>query len=318
MIDHSAARQHRRRGHARLIQRFQPFRRPSFQQRFLDQGQPRVGIGVPERRGLEPRVVDQVVPAAGDAESRPLCIRHGRYADVVVLGLVDQVDEGGGAADADLPADKGLAAHVRCPEKGDHGFEHRDLYMLALTGLGTPGERRRHRLRRCHGCQLVGNDGANEARSFLVGTRLDRGEAGERLNDRVVDGLVGKRPVFAPAAHGDVDQVRLDSAKVGFADPKSLADAGAEVLDEHVRRFDQLLDRRQPGRRLDVDGDRALVAIVVEVGAAHAFWAGAGAPGMIRPSGRFDLDDVGPLVRQDHRRERTRDDIGHVDDPVAC
>ena len=49
-----------------------------------------------------------------------------------------------------------------------------------------------------------------------------------------------------------------------LAEPHPLDHAGAEILDEHIGAGDQTLQCLHPVRRLQVQHDRALVAVVVE------------------------------------------------------
>ena len=75
--------------------------------------------------------------------------------------------------------------------------------------------------------------------------------------------------------------------------------------------------RLQPGRRLQVENDRPLVAVVVEKGRREPrppFAAGASGVAAVRG---LDFDDVGPLVAEDHRAERPGHVRCQIDDPIA-
>ena len=87
MLDHPAARQHRRAGHALGGQAFQPFRGRTGQQHLLRHRQPFVDVLLPQRRRLEARIVQPFRTIQRAGQRRPFTVGLHRGADVVVGGL---------------------------------------------------------------------------------------------------------------------------------------------------------------------------------------------------------------------------------------
>ena len=113
-------------------------------------------------------------------------------------------------------------------------------------------------------------------------------------------GFCANGPCFAEAADRDVDDVRAQRADRSLAKAHPVDHPGAKVLDEHVGGGDQPLQRLDPGRRLQVQHDRPLVAVVVEErGRKPAPPVGRG-PRMIATLRVLDLDDIRALVSQQH------------------
>ncbi len=190
--------------------------------------------------------------------------------------------------------DKGLARHVRAPQKGEHGLEHRKADVLALAGALARQERRGDRLRVGDCGQLVGQNGAQHARACVVGAGLDRGEPGKALDQRVVDRPLRIGAHLAKAADRDVDDLGRDGADRRFADAEPVGDAGAEILHKNVRRRGQPHQHPQARRVLQIEDNRALVAVVVEErGGKPATPVGPG-PGAVAASGASTLITSAP------------------------
>jgi hypothetical protein len=132
--------------------------------------------------------------------------------------------------------------------------------------------------------------------------------AGQRDIGDVVPGLLGHRPVLAPARHPPVDELRV--AREAFRRPEAqpLGHPRAVPLDQHVGRGRQVERRRHRLRALEVQNHRFLAA------AEH-----------IEPLGarRFPRrravhpDDLGTEVREDHPGERPRAEPGELHDAAA-
>ena len=317
VLHHLASGEHGGAGHAGVFEDGEPLFGALDEQRLLGHFQPLVGVAVAAGGGLEAFVFQPLGVVEGVAEAAPLVVAHHRDADVAAGGLVDEVDEGGGGGNVHFLADEGLAAHVRRPHEGDDGVEHGEPHVLALPGAFAREKRRRDRLRRRDAGELVRQDGADEPWPGSVGTPLHAGEARERLDDRVVDGLVGERPLLAPAAHRNVDEVRLDGLEVLVVEAEPRHDAGAEVLHEDVRRAGEIEDHLPPSGRFGVHGNRALVAVVVHERRREVALPVPGAPHMVAAQGRFHLDDVRALVGENHRAVGASDHRREIDDAHA-
>ena len=177
MSDHAAAGQHRRAGHALRGQAFQPLRRGTRQQHLLRHRQTFVDVLLPQCRRLEARIVEPFRTIERAGQRGPFAVGLHRGADVVIGGLVDQVDEAGGLLLRQFVADERLAAHVGAPQERDDRVQHRETNVLALPGPLAREQCRGDRLGGDHAGQLVGHDGADQARAFLVGAALNARQA---------------------------------------------------------------------------------------------------------------------------------------------
>ena len=251
-------------------------------------------------------------------QRRPFLVGHDGRRHEPVLRLVDQVDEARRRALRDLLADVGLRAHVGGPQERQHRVQHGEAHMLAPAGLEPPHQRRGDRLRRRHRGELVGQDGADEARALPIGAGLHRGQAGEGLHDRVVHGLVGVRSLLAEAVDRHVDDVGRHLADRRLVDAETLDHAGPKVLHQHIGASAQALDEIDALRRLEIDGDRALVAVEVQERGRKAVAPIAVGARVVALARLLDLDDVGALVGEDHGRPRPRQHRGQIDDANAC
>ena len=106
--------------------------------------------------------------------------------------------------------------------------------MLALARALAGEQRGGDGLCCGHAGKLIGQYRADETGAHIVGTALDRREAGGRLDDRIVDPLVRVGPGLAEAIDRDVDDPWVYGPDVGLADPQSLDHARPEILDEDV------------------------------------------------------------------------------------
>ena len=70
-------------------------------------------------------------------------------------------------------------------------------------------------------------------------------------------GRVRQRPGLAPARHPAVDQPRVARQRDVGAQPQPLHHAGPEALDQHVGALSAGQRERDPGRRLQVERERA-------------------------------------------------------------
>jgi hypothetical protein len=129
--------------------------------------------------------------------------------------------------------------------------------------------------------------------------------------------IVARLEYLAEAADRDVDDAGGDRTHRRFAETEPLDHPGPEILDEDVGAFAQPEQRAAPGRGLEVHRDRALVAVVVEERCREPVAPLRRGAGRITPLERLDLDHVGTLVAEDHRRQRPGDVLRQVDDAIA-
>src|SRR6202011_190250 len=91
----------------------------------------------------------------------------------------------------------------------------------------------------------------------------DRHEAAHALGDLVDAGPVAVWPVLSEAADAAVHDARIDRADVVPGNAQPLLDGRPHVFDDHVGGFDQPHEGRVTLRRLQVQTNRALVAVQI-------------------------------------------------------
>jgi hypothetical protein len=101
-------------------------------------------------------------------------------------------------------------------------------------------------------------------RTVVVRAALDARQPRQRLDQRIVDRLLGEWALLAEAADRHIDDGRRQRPHRLLTEAHAVDHPGAEVLDEDIRRGDQPLQCLHTGRRLQVQHNRALVAVVVE------------------------------------------------------
>src|SRR5439155_2120927 len=83
-------------------------------------------------------------------------------------------------------------------------------------------------------------------------------QAGARLHQRVVAGLVAQRPGRAERTDVAVDEARVERPQRLGAEAEPLRAAWAQALDEDVPALDETEQDSLPARLLDVERERAL------------------------------------------------------------
>src|SRR3546814_12777364 len=81
------------------------------------------------------------------------------------------------------------------------------------------------------------------------------------LEQQILPRPVDIGSALAIARHGNIDQPRVDRRQRFIIDAEAPGDAGAVILDEDIGRLDHFEQERLALRRLEVDRDRALVAV---------------------------------------------------------
>jgi len=92
--------------------------------------------------------------------------------------------------------------------------------------------------------------------------------------------------------------------------------AGSEVLTQHVRLFDQLLEDLDPLGTVQIDGDGFLVARFAKPSqGVSALGRRAILPTNVTADGMFHLEYFGPELAEDAGAIRCCDHCSHIDDP---
>ena len=83
---------------------------------------------------------------------------------------------------------------------------------------------------------LSGNDEAHHTRPTRFRVGLNIRQAGQRLNDRVVDAFVNIRPFFAKAANRHIDEIRFHPSQDLLAYAHALSRTRSEILYKYILR----------------------------------------------------------------------------------
>ena len=193
-----------------------------------------------------------------------------------------------------------------------HGFQHRDVDAAAAAGFRALEQRREDVAVGVHAGRDV-DDGAAGLRGVFLRAR-DRQQPRLALDQQVVSLLVAIGTV-GPVA-GDVadDEARMRRAELVVRIAHAFCRAGREVLDEHVRRFEQLREDQLRLGMLQVEREAFLGAVGPDEVGRLAADAGVVAARRIADAGAFDLDDAGAEIGELARAERRGDDVFEGDD----
>ncbi len=129
--------------------------------------------------------------------------------------------------------------------QAQHGFQHRDVDMLALPGCVALIQRRRDGAERVDAGQHVGMVDAaivRPASPGLVG-QMRHLIARGRVNHRRIGRQLGRRPGLAVSRDRAIDQLRVELTQRGMIELQSPHHAWPEILHQHVRGRDQPADR---------------------------------------------------------------------------
>ena len=188
---------------------------------------------------------------------------HGVPADHVVGAVALE------QARLDVRASMRLAAHV---QRGQDALQRRMQRTVA---------RGRHR---------------GERRPAAIGDQARELEhaAGLRRDDALVTLQLRPRTAGAEAADRGVDEAWIELACLLVTEAEARHHAGPEVLDQHVGRGHEFAGGGAAVLGLEIEHAAALAAVPEAPG---------GMPAERVPRGRLDLDDLGPVVGEDHAGE---------------
>ena len=204
------------------------------------------------------------------------------------------------------------------PERGQ-GLQHRHLDHLALAGAFAVIERAQHGDAEMEPGGLVGDQAGHEARRQAVDPRLQRGGAAHALHQIVEGGLVAVGALAGIAQRVGVDDRGIDLLQIVVAQAQALDRRRPAVVDEEVGRPDQLLQHGAGGRLLEVEAERALVAVGRHVDRPHALVAPHRAARHAQQIAfrRLDLDHVGAHVGHVLGSERAQQHGREIDHAYA-
>jgi len=135
----------------------------------------------------------------------------------------------------------------------------------------------------------------------------DRHQAAQALGDLVESGPIPIGAILAEPRDAGQDDARIDLAQRGVINAQPVFHIRPVVFDHHISRGHQLAKQGNALRRLEIQRDRALVAMqILEVRAL------ARTPQIFFASG-LDLDDIGAKVSEMSGADRARPHAGQVE-----
>ena len=143
---------------------------------------------------------------------------------------------------------------------------------------------------------------------------VQRGEAAHRLGERAEPGPAGVRARLAEAAHAREHEPRVDRGELVPADAPALERPGPEVLEHDVGALGQAEEEVGAGGLGEVERDEPLVPRERLEPEPDAVLARPVAARRVDPVRMLDLDHVGAVVAEEHRRERRGEERRRLDD----
>ena len=306
-------------GDVGLLQDVEPFGGGTAAQAFRAHLEIGAHIGEPRLDRAEAGIALQFRPADRVEQREGLGVGVGGHADIAVLGgdgLAQRIEHAQVAARA-ARRHEGEIAHVLGEHEGGDVLEHRHLDRLAFSGAIALEQRGDDALGRDQPDDVVGEHHRHEARlaeRALVGV----GDAGEALDDGVVGGAVAVASGAAEPHQVAHDEPRIAAAQAFRIEPEPAERRRPHIGDEHVRGGKQPVQRLAAFLALEVERQRALVAVEVrELAGQLARVRLAAERAQEIAAGRLDLDDVRAVVGEIERRRRSHHDGGEVDDADA-
>ena len=246
-------------------------------------------------------------PGLGAADRQQLAVLGGVHAVVGIPPAEHTLRTGRQRAVSEI------VAHVRGGgQERDGRVQVGDVHELALAGLPAREKGEHDAERAVHrGAGVIGHDvEGNRRRAFGRADQVQH--AAQRQIVEVVGRVVTVRPVLAEPAQGAVHEARIERLQRVVVAAQPLHHAGPKALDQHVVFFGQSVQHGLAVGVLQVQGQAFLVAVRKAGGdGARLVRPGGGAgAGQFAGRRRFDLEHLGPHVRQHHGAERAGPDAG--------
>ena len=264
----------------------------------------------------EARVVQPRLEAEGPAEARPELRELHVEIEVSLPRGIDPRH-----AVAEEVTDRLRRLHGLRPEgparlHREHAVEERGLDPLAFAGLAPGDEGEEHAGDGEAPGVVVHEAPTHELRRRLVRGALLPGEAAVGLHDRVEPRPLGERADLPERGHRAVDEPRVLGAERRGVEPEAGRHARPEALHEEVGVPREPLHDGEAVRVLQINGEAPLAPVDAEEVAGQPRQRRGIAPERVALE-RLHLDDVGPVGREERRRDGPGDDRRAVDHAEA-
>jgi len=198
--------------------------------------------------------------------------------------------------------------------KRNRGAQQRGLHVLAFAGHHSIEQRAQHAVAGVHAGEMIGKRYAHSP--GLSRVRKQAQQPAPRLSDGIVPRHVAVRPLGAESGYGAVNDFGIEAFNLVVTQAALFHHAGSEILDQHVGSGSELERDLAPLTGPQIQGDAALVAVQAAKGRSVIPFAPAAE--RISSLRLFDLNDIGPHVRQKLRSERAGHVAGCFDDFDSC
>ena len=193
-----------------------------------------------------------------------------------------------------------------------------DVDVLARARALRRPERHQHPERPVGAREVVAEGGRARHEGRTVRLTREVAQPAEGVGDAGEPRVAGLRSRLPEAGDADHHEPRVHRAQVLPADAPPLEGPGAEVLDEHVGLGDEPLQELRALPLSEIEGDRLLVARLLEPdegvpGVARA--RGPEAPQRVADPRLLDLDDLRPELREEGAAEGRGEEGRGVEDP---
>ncbi|MGY4369943.1 hypothetical protein ACVW1A_006008 [Bradyrhizobium sp. LB1.3] len=316
IVQHRRQVVHRHHRHVGLGEQVDPFRSAARLEDARELGIDDVDVGGTAGKARKFRIGAQIVAARRLEEVLPLLVVVDDDAEIAVRCLVGPAvaREVAGVAALVERRLKSEPAHVVAHDEAGHGLEHRDVDALAASGAVAVHEAGADRADGGEADNAIDQRVRHIARHAVTGLRHQRRQRGRALDQIVIGGLCGIRPVLTEAEHASIDQMRIDLGHNVIAELEPCHRLRTDVVDEHIGVLQQPQHGLAAGGLLQIETDRALAAVGVEEHRAHAgVTHRADQAGDVAVE-RFHLDDVSTVVAEHLGRIGPHQHGCHVDD----
>ncbi len=205
------------------------------------------------------------------------------------------------------------------------GIEKSEVDVLARARALTMLERRQDSHRRIHAGHQVGDRHARLLRAAarqVVAFPGDAHESAHALDDEIVPGAIGVRPVLSKSGDRRVDQARIERGHAGVVETVLGEAADLEVLHQHIGLQREIADDLLSFRFREIDGDGQFAAIARQVvrrlrrvAAGRVLQEGRSPRARVVAASRaLDLDDGRAQVRKQLRAPWTCEHARQVED----
>ncbi len=318
VIDHFAQTAHALRGEPEFGTDRLPFSDTTRARDLADQIVQFTHMRVALGRIGDARIRGEIGSAAHAKERDPMVGAVRRHRDEAIARAIDAAAVADQAVVAHWPGRRheGLSLQMLQQQKRRERLVHRQIDLTADTGGLAPIQSGQHCTRQAQARDFVGDQALHQPRHLLrVG--IERSEPRCGLDDVVDRRGIGTCAGRSESGSSAVQDVRSHRGDRLIREPQPIDRLAPHVVDEHVRARDQSCEDALALLALQIDGDRALATIEIEEDRRQP---GATATPLMAhdvPLWWLDLDDVGTVVGEYLRGERTEHHAGKVDNAHA-